>query len=52
MPAQMMNTFLKRMFTVFFCRVRPDSRVAKPRCMTKTRAAAIRIHRLSTMNLG
>ena len=40
MPAQMMKVFLKRMFVVFFARVRPDSTMAKPRCMMNTNAAA------------
>jgi hypothetical protein len=43
MPAAMMNTFLNRMFTVFFDCVRPDSSVAKPRCMRNTRPAAITV---------
>ena len=42
----MMNTFLKRMFTVFLDWLRPDSTVAKPRCMINTSAAEISSQRL------
>jgi hypothetical protein len=39
--------FLKRMFTVFFARQKPDSTRAKPRFMKKTRNAAIITQRVS-----
>ena len=44
-----MVTFLKRMLTVFLARVSPVSRQAKPRCMMKTKAVAMTIHRLLAM---
>ena len=44
----MIPMFLKRMFTVFFDWVSPDSRVANPRCMTKTRKVATIIQVLLT----
>jgi hypothetical protein len=46
---QGISVFLKRMFTVFLDWVRPDSTVAKPRCMMNTSAAEIIIHRLFTV---
>ena len=46
---QMMNMFLKRMFTVFFDCVSPDSTEANPRCMMKTSAAAITVHSMLTL---
>src|SRR5690606_14579401 len=42
--------FLNRTFTVFLERVRPDSRVANPMCMMKTRAVANIIHTLLAVN--
>ena len=44
----MIPMFLKRMLTVFFDCVSPDSRVANPRCMTKTRKVATIIQVLLT----
>ena len=44
------RVFLKRMLHVFFARVRPDSTVAKPRCMMNTRAVERSIHTLLTVN--
>jgi hypothetical protein len=52
MPAQMMKTFLKRMLTVLFFCVSPDSRHAKPRGMMKTRNAQRRIQRLLIAKKG
>ena len=49
---QTMNTFLNRMFTVFFCWQRPDSTEANPRCMMNTKAAESRIQRLLTVNIA
>ena len=46
----MMKVFLNRMLTVFLDCVSPDSRLAKPKCMMNTRAAAIIIHRLCAVN--
>ena len=45
----MMNMFLKRMFTVFFDCVSPDSTEANPRCMMKTSAAAITVQSMLTL---
>jgi hypothetical protein len=45
-----MKVFLKRMFVVFLARVRPDSSVAKPRCMMNTRPAASIIQALFAVN--
>jgi len=47
----MMKQFLKRMLTVFLRWHKPDSKLAKPRCMIKTKAAEIRIQRLLSANL-
>ena len=52
MPRQMINTFLYNTFTAFFCRVNPVSSVEKPKCIRNTKAAAIRIQRLSTLNMA
>ena len=46
----MMKVFFTRMLTVFFARVRPDSSVAKPRCMMNTRPAQSIIQTLLAKN--
>ena len=43
-----MHTFLNRMLTVFLARVRPDSSIAKPRCIMKTRKVETSIQVLLT----
>ena len=50
MPIEMMNVFLNRMLVVFLARVRPDSSVAKPRCMMNTRPAQSIIQTLLAVN--
>jgi hypothetical protein len=47
-------TFFDKIFTAFFDRQRPDSTVANPRFMKKTRAAVIRTQTVSaiTFRLG
>ena len=44
----MMAVFLNRILTVFLDRVRPASRLAKPRCMINTRKVATSIQVLLT----
>ena len=44
--------FLNRMFEQFFARDKPDSTVAKPSDMMNTKAAAIIIQRLFTVNIS
>ena len=46
----MIDTFLNRIFTVFFDWVSPDSKHANPKCMINTKNAAISIHVLFVVN--
>ena len=47
---QFKDIFLNKIFTVFLDLVKPDSRVANPKCIIKTRMVAIKIHRLFIVN--
>ena len=46
------NIFLNKTFTVFFCLVSPTSNAENPKCIINTNNADINIQRLSTMNLS
>ena len=46
------TVFLKSTLTAFLDRVSPVSSAANPRCMTNTRAVAIIIQRLFTVNIS
>jgi hypothetical protein len=45
----MIDTFLNKMLTVFFARVSPDSKVAKPKCIMNTRMVETSIQVLFTV---
>ena len=47
-PTQASNTFLRRMFFVFFARTRPAVSMAKPVCIKKTSIAVRSVHVSST----
>jgi hypothetical protein len=51
-PTVMIKIFLKRMLIVFFCRVRPISRKAKPECIKNTRAVQTIIQTLLAVNVA
>ena len=51
-PMLIINIFLNKTFTVFFCLVSPTSKVENPKCIINTNNAEINIQRLSTMNFS
>ena len=48
-PIEITPIFLNKIFTVFFDRVKPASNAANPRCIIKTKAVAINIHKFETV---
>ena len=51
-PIAIIDTFLNKIFTVFFDLVNPDSNVANPKCIIKTKKAEIKIHKLFIVNIS
>tara|TARA_B100001989_G_scaffold249940_1_gene226157 strand:+ start:1019 stop:1243 length:225 start_codon:yes stop_codon:yes gene_type:complete len=50
-PIEITPIVLKKILTVFLEQVKPDSKVAKPRCIKNTMAVAIKIQRFETVKV-